>query len=94
MTDLRKYARGRACQIRLPGICNHDSATTVLAHVRMPGTGMGMKPPNVVGAHACSACHDAVDGRTQTEFSRDYLRLAHFEGMARTIALLVKDGIM
>lgn len=94
MVNLRNYARGRECQIRLPGICNHDPATTVLAHYRMPGTGLALKPPNLVGAHSCSACHDAIDGRVQTEYGRDYLRLAHLEGMARTIALLVAQGIV
>jgi hypothetical protein len=42
--NLRKAARGRGCMIRLPGICNHNSETTVLAHVRLAGvSGMGIK---------------------------------------------------
>lgn len=51
MANLRKEAKGRECQIRLPGICNHNPATTVLAHYRLSGTcGMGMKPNNLQGA--------------------------------------------
>lgn len=92
MTDLRKEARGRACQVRLPGICNCNPETTVLAHLRMAGiTGMGMKAPDALGAHACSACHDEIDRRTRT-LERDFVRLAFFEGMARTQALLVHEG--
>jgi len=37
MTNLRKEARGRNCQVRLPGICNGNPETTVLAHYRMAG---------------------------------------------------------
>ena len=29
--NLRALARGRECQVRIPGICNRDPATTVLA---------------------------------------------------------------
>ena len=94
MTDLRKEARGRGCMVRLPNVCNHNSETTVLAHVRMPGiSGMGIKAStDLLGAWACSACHDAIDRRAHMDLERDYVRLAHFEGMARTIAQLVKEG--
>lgn len=93
--DLRKEARGRACMVRLVGICNHNSETVVLAHVRLPGvSGMGIKAPSdILGAWACSACHDAIDRRdTHTALTRDEVRLAHYEGMARTIAQLAKEG--
>ena len=91
--NLRALARGRECQVRIPGICNRDPATTVLANVRMAGiTGVGMKAHDFLGAHCCSACHDATDGRTQTLHSRDYLRLAHLEGVVRTLAILLGEG--
>lgn len=50
--------------VRLPGVCNFDETTTVLAHVRRGGVaGMGQKPPDLCGVWACSACHDVIDGR-------------------------------
>lgn len=91
--NLRNLARGQTCQVRLPDICNHNPETTVLAHVRMAGiAGMGMKAPDLIGAWACSACHDAIDRRAHTNLDRDYVRLAHLEGMARTINELIKLG--
>lgn len=91
--DLRKEARGRGCQVRLVGVCNHDDSTVVLAHYRMAGlNGVGMKPDDMFGAWACSACHDAVDMRTKTRYSYDELRLAHAEGVLRTQAILRKEG--
>ena len=35
MADLRKAARGRECQVRIPGVCNGNSETSVLAHIRL-----------------------------------------------------------
>ena len=81
--------------VRIPGVCNHNSETVVLAHVRLTGvSGMGMKAPDILGAWACSSCHDAVDRRNHTDLERDYVRLMHLEGMARTIAQLEKEGLI
>jgi hypothetical protein len=78
--------------VRLPGVCNHNSETVVLAHVRLPGvSGMSLKASDLIGAWACSACHDAIDRRAYTDLDRDYVRLAHLEGMVRTINQLVKE---
>lgn len=89
---LRDIARNKPCQIRLPGICNYDDRTTVLAHLRMAGiTGVGQKAPDMLGAWACSSCHAVIDGAVKTDYDRDFLRLAFFEGMARTQYALLKD---
>jgi hypothetical protein len=91
--NLRQEARGRGCMVRLPEVCNHNSETVVLAHVRLAGvSGMSVKSPDLIASWACSACHDAIDRRSHTDLDRDYVRLAHLEGMARTIAQLVKEG--
>ncbi len=94
--NLRKEAKGRGCMVRIFGICNHNSETTVLAHIRIAGvSGMGMKSPDLIGAWACSACHDELDGRTRKSgLSRDELRLAHYDGMVRTICQLDKEGLV
>jgi hypothetical protein len=83
--NLRKEAKGRGCMVRIFGICNHNSETVVLA----------MKSPDLIGAWACSACHDELDGRTRKSgLTRDELRLAHYDGMARTIMQLHKEGLV
>ena len=67
---LRKSAQGEACSLRLP-CCNHDPATTVLAHLRFFGwAGMGQKPPDYLAVFACSACHDAIDRRSDADVSQ------------------------
>lgn len=90
--SLRKLAKGKCCMVRLPGICNFDPATTVLAHYRLPGlSGMGMKSPDEIAAYACSACHDAIDRRAHMELDRDTVKLAHAEGVFRTWADRAQD---
>jgi len=87
--NLRKLAKGKACQLRLPGVCNFYIETTVLAHVRRGGVaGYGEKPPDLCGIHACSACHDAMDGRygpNNIPSDTDVL-----EGLCRTLAIVSK----
>jgi hypothetical protein len=92
--NLRKLAQGQPCQVRLPGICNHNPETTVLAHYPLAGyAGMGMKSPDLLGSWACSSCHDEIDGRTRSGIhSKTELRLYHAEGCLRTIAELNRMG--
>ncbi|WP_183422525.1 DUF1364 domain-containing protein [Luteibacter sp. Sphag1AF] len=94
MADLRKAAKGRACEVRLPGICNFDPDTTVLAHVRIAGiTGGAQKAPDILGAHCCSACHDEVDRRTRN-LSSDDVKRWFYEGIFRTQVRLLNEGLI
>lgn len=93
-SKLTKAARSRECQVRIPGVCNGNPETTVLAHYRMSGTcGVGMKPNDLQGAWACSACHDACDGRSQL-VGRVEARQHHAEGVMRTQAILISEGVI
>ena len=95
MTNLRKLAKGQVCEIRLPGICNGNPETTVLAHARIAGiSGLGLKAPDALGAYACSDCHDAVDGRSNYGLSVFERRLALLEGVMRTQAKLIEMGLL
>jgi hypothetical protein len=92
MIDLRKEAKGRECQVRLPDVCNFNPETTVLAHLRLAGiTGRGQKAPDLLGAWACSSCHAEVDRQTK-KLERDFVRLAFHEGIARTQYALSQEG--
>ncbi|WP_392738932.1 DUF1364 domain-containing protein [Serratia ureilytica] len=92
MSNLRKEARGRECQVRIPGICNGNPSTVVLAHFRMAGLcGTGMKPDDLFGAWCCSACHDEIDRRTRST-DAEYAHTLHLEGVIRTQAALLREG--
>ncbi|WP_045443235.1 DUF1364 domain-containing protein [Citrobacter sp. S-77] len=96
MADLRKAARGQMCQVRIPGYCNHNPETSVLAHYRLAGTcGTATKPHDMQAAIACSSCHDIVDGRVKIDdFTKTEIRLMHAEGAFRTQEIWRDKGIL
>ena len=95
MTKLRKSAKGRECQIRTP-VCSGNPETVVLCHLRMSGiSGFGLKAPDALASFGCQRCHDYVDGRAfMSESSATERRLYLLEGMARTQAIWIKEGLL
>lgn len=70
--NLRDFARNKECMVRLVGVCNWNTETTVLAHIRRAHVaGAGQKPPDTCGVWACSACHDEIDRRTRQNELKD-----------------------
>lgn len=97
MIDLRAYAKGKPCQIRVPGWCNNEPETTVGCHYRLAGySGMSFKIDDLFLAFGCSHCHDVVDGRhgSWIEFPRSARQLLLLEGVLRTQAYLAERGII
>ncbi len=90
--NLRKEAQGRLCQIRLPNYCSHDPETVVLCH--LPGGGMGKKRHDIHAALGCWRCHQVVDGREQTEYSADEIRLMFLEAVIRTQEIWLQEGLI
>lgn len=93
MSKLRKAARGAECNVRLSGVCNYNPETTVLAHIRRGHFGMGIKPIDLVGVYACSACHDEIDRRTRIlpiEIVNDSL----IDAMCRQLDQWHRDGMV
>lgn len=92
--NLTKLAKGRACTIRVPGDCSPPD-TTVLCHVRLSDiSGLGFKAPDWLGAFGCQRCHDIVDGRTVTVYDYEERRLMLLEGTARTLVILINEGVI
>ena len=82
--------------MRIPRICNFDSSTTVLAHLRRGSVaGMGQKPPETCADLACSACHDAIDRRDNmgayTPVEMDTMIL---DGLCRTLWIWDNEGFL
>lgn len=87
-----RSARGKHCQVRIPGVCNGNPETVVFAHLN--GGGMGAKRLSIHGAYACSACHDVLDGRVDAGLSKPVKALWHYEGVIRTQEIMVRDGVL
>lgn len=84
MSKLRESARGADCLIRIPGVCNFNNETTVLAHIN--GAGMGIKADDSEASFACSDCHSAVDGKPTKRhgFTTADIKLMFLQGCVRT----------
>ena len=96
MSKITDFAANRPCTMRLPGVCNHNPATSVWAHINSVryGAGRGKKAPDIIGLIACFDCHAVLDGRVKTTLERDYIKLCALEGHMESLVLLVKAGIL
>ena len=92
-TPARKSAEGMPCYLRLPGICSHDTETTVLCHRRVYGVaGGGQKPPDTCAFPGCRLCHDVYDGRTPSNFDRDFLEAEADRAQNQWLAEMDRQG--
>lgn len=91
MSKLRDSAKGQHCFVRLPGVCNWDRETTVLAHLN--GGGMALKKSDLQASFCCHKCHDEIDRRTM-KYSRDFVELAHRQGVERTQEWWLENGFI
>ena len=90
-----RSAKGQECQVRMPGVCNFNPETTVLAHLN--GAGMGMKHVDIHGAYCCSDCHRVLDGHAYAGhmgFDIDELKLMHHQGVIRTQQIMIREGVL
>lgn len=92
---LMASAAGMPCSLRLPGICNHNAATTVNCHLPGIGKSMASKVSDLHTAFGCSACHTAIDtfGWEKRGLSAavvlDAMLRGHAETQARLVALKI-----
>ena len=101
MSKITDFAKGKPCTARIPGVCKHNSATSVWCHIRSVrwGSGTSEKPPDVLGLIGCSDCHDAIDGRTKKDregnlLDPDFVKVCAYEGHMESLYLLHKAGII
>lgn len=95
LTRIQAAARGEMCTIRIPGICNHDPATTVLCHVRRKwNCGVALKPADTHAFFGCSACHAVHDGQRISNFSRQDLTNMALDAVLRTHDRLAEKGLI
>lgn len=97
MSKITQSAKNEECQVRLYGVCNFNSATVVWAHANgsASGKGMGLKSPDALGTYACSACHDAIDGRTKPKHLEQHeIKIAFHEGHQRSFIKLMQKGLV
>ena len=96
MSKIRKSAKGKECQVRFEGVCNHNPETTVFAHIN--GGGMGKKKLDIHGAYACSDCHRVIDQLPSVNhivhFDDAMNVIKFYEGVWRSQEILLKEGLI
>ena len=92
---IRRSAQGKPCTLNIAHVCNYNHETTVFSHFRLPGmAGGSLKPSDVLGAYACSACHDVIDGRKKSKLSEEDKYFYMMRGLVRTHESMYADGII
>ena len=95
MSKIRKSAHLQECQVRIPGVCNFDETTTILAHKN--GAGMALKSADLHASYCCSECHNEIDvllGKRKSNFTDDEILIMFYEGIFRTQLLLIEQGLI
>lgn len=89
---VRKSAQGQECALRIPGHCNFNPETTVLAHIGR-NRGMSIKCDDTMAVYACSSCHDAIDGRT-TVLDQGTKALYMLDALEETQHIMIESGLI
>lgn len=90
LTKLRQSAKGEDCTLRL-GNCS-NAETVVLCHIgRLRG--MAIKCGDHFGVYACSNCHDIIDGRVKSQFSKLELQAEKLRALEETQSKMIKKGL-
>lgn len=91
MSKIRKSARGEECTLLL-GNCSPPE-TVILAHIGK-GRGMGFKCSDHFAVYSCSNCHDIIDGRKKTEYTKGELAEIKIIALERTQKKLIDKGLL
>lgn len=88
---IRESARGEDCSLRL-GFCSSNE-TVVLCHIGKR-RGMGIKCADYFAVYACSNCHDIIDGRAKSQFTKDELSAEKLRALEETQEKLFNKGLL
>ena len=91
MSAIRNAAKGEQCTLNIAGVCNYNPETVVFCHFPSETHGMGLKSDDLSGGFGGNARHDAIDGRSHIQLSREdkefYMRRSQFRTMCRLVDL-------
>lgn len=87
-------SKGQRCTLRIPGVCNYNSETTVPAHIRDNHKSGAAKASDISVANACSSCHAKFDGQAGEPLSEvDWLFYA-LRGLQETLEQRHEAGLL
>lgn len=90
-TKIRDSARMEDCSLRL-GNCSSNE-TVVLCHIGKV-RGMAIKCSDHFAVYACSNCHDKIDCRVKSEFTKEELAVEKLRALEETQLKLIEKGLL
>lgn len=90
-SKIRQSAKDEDCSLRL-GFCSSNE-TVVLCHIGR-NRGMALKCSDHFAVYACSACHDIIDGRVKSPFSKVELQAEKLRALEETQTKLIKKELL
>ncbi|MCD6006885.1 nuclease domain-containing protein [Halomonas sp. IOP_31] len=90
---IRQAARAERCTLEILGVCTHNEATTVLAHLPDESHGISRKSDDLSAVFGCSSCHAVIDGSSadwpagEYEHREWYMRRAQTRTWRRLLEL-------
>lgn len=88
---LKTSARGEDCSLRLVPCSSNE--TVVLCHIGR-NRGWSIKCGDHFAIYACSNCHDVIDGRVKSEFSKLELESEKLRALEETQLKFIEKGLM
>lgn len=90
-SKIRQSAKGEDCSLRL-GFCSSNE-TVVLCHIGR-NRGMALKCSDHFAVYACSSCHDIIDGRVKSSFSKLELQAEKLRALEETQTKLIEKELL
>lgn len=91
---IRRFARGRPCALRIPGVCSDNGANTCACHVNSNRKGTGNKSPDLFTVIGCPSCHRWMDSEWAGKVSKDQRDAEILRAMIETQTLYLQAGLV
>lgn len=92
-SKLRASAKGEQCSLRLSPRCTDEYGAVVLCHIGR-SRGIGIKCGDHFAVYGCNHCHDVIDGRVKSEFSRDEIDAQKLRALEETQLKFISKGLL
>ena len=90
---IRESAKGEMCSLRLSPMCTDEYGAVVLCHIGKR-RGIAIKCTDNMAVYGCNHCHDIIDGRVKSEFSKLELESEKLRALEETQAKLIDKDLL
>ena len=92
-SKLRESAKGEQCSLRLSPRCTDEYGAVVLCHIGR-NRGIATKCNDLHSVYGCNHCHDIIDGRVKSQFSKLEIEAEKLRAQEETQLKFIAKGLM